>query len=320
MKGFISPLRISFVGGGTDMPLYYKKYTGEVITAAINKYTWVFINKWQNKNLLLKYSKSELVSSKKKIKHRLIREIMKNYNFQGLDINFIADLPNRAGLGSSSSFTVALLGALEKFKGKKISKKKLAQEACNIEIKKLKDPIGKQDQYISAFGGFCQIIFKKNTVLVKKINIERRKILNFEKSISLVNTGIFRSANKVLKKQYRKSKKNEHIYHEIKKLVPKFLLALKKNNLKLCGKILKKNWELKKKLDNSIYLKKFSSIENKLNKIGVYGYKLLGAGSGGYYCIISNQKQKVKLKKIFKKKFLNIRFDNLGAREVKISI
>ena len=115
MKGFISPLRISFVGGGTDMPFYYKKYTGEVITSAINKYTWVFINKWQNKNLLLKYSKSELVNSKKKIKHRLIKEIMINYNFKGLDINFIADLPNRAGLGSSSSFTVALLGALEKF-------------------------------------------------------------------------------------------------------------------------------------------------------------------------------------------------------------
>ena len=125
---------------------------------------------------------------------------MKNYNFKGLDINFIADLPNRAGLGSSSSFTVALLGALEKFKRKKISKKKLAEEACNIEIKKLKDPIGKQDQYISAFGGFCQIIFKKNNVLVKKIKIERSKILNFEKSISLINTGIFRSANKVLKK------------------------------------------------------------------------------------------------------------------------
>ena len=320
MKVFISPLRISFVGGGTDMPFYYKKYRGEVITTAINKYTWVLINKWQNKNLLLKYSKSELVDSKKKIKHRLIKEIMKNYNFKGLDINFIADLPNRAGLGSSSSFTVALLGALEKFKGKKISKKKLAEEACNIEIKKLKDPIGKQDQYISAFGGFCQIIFKKNNVLVKKINIERSKILNFEKSISLINTGIFRSANKVLKKQSIKSKKNEHIYHEIKKLVPQFLLALKNNNLKKCGKILKKNWDLKKKLDNSVYLKKFSFIENKLNKIGVYGYKLLGAGSGGYYCIISSQQQKIKLKKIFKKKFLDIRFDNLGAREVKISI
>ena len=227
MKGFISPLRISFVGGGTDMPFYYKKYRGEVITTAINKYTWVLINKWQNKNLLLKYSKSELVDSKKKIKHRLIKEIMKNYNFSGLDINFIADLPNRAGLGSSSSFTVALIGALEKFKGKKINKEKLAKAACDIEIKKLKDPIGKQDQYISAFGGLCHIIFKKNNVFVKKINIEKRKIINFEKSISLINTGIFRSANKILKKQSKKAKRNEHIYHEIRSLVPQFLFALK---------------------------------------------------------------------------------------------
>ena len=320
MKGFISPLRISFVGGGTDMPFYYKKYTGEVITTAINKYTWVLINKWQNKNLLLKYSKSELVDSKKKIKHRLIKEIMKNYNFSGLDINFIADLQNRAGLGSSSSFTVALIGALEKFKGKKINKKKLAEAACDIEIKKLKDPIGKQDQYISAFGGLCHIIFKKNNVFVKKINIEKRKIINFEKSISLINTGIFRSANKILKKQSKKAKKNEHIYHEIRNLVPQFLLALKNNDIKKCGNILKENWNLKKKLDDNVYLKKFSFIEKKLNKLGVYGYKLLGAGSGGYYCVISSQDQKKKLKKIFKKKFLNIKFDNLGAREVKISI
>ena len=320
MRGFISPLRISFVGGGTDMPFYYKKYRGEVITTAINKYTWVLINKWQNKNLLLKYSKSELVDSKKKIKHRLIKEIMKNYNFSGLDINFIADLPNRAGLGSSSSFTVALIGALEKFKGKKINKKKLAEAACDIEIKKLKDPIGKQDQYISAFGGLCHIIFKKNNVFVKKINIEKRKIINFEKSISLINTGIFRSANKILRKQSQKAKKNEHIYHEIRSLVPQFLLALKNNNIKKCGNILKENWNLKKKLDNNVYLKKFSLIEKKLNKLGVYGYKLLGAGSGGYYCVISSQDQKKKLKKIFKKKFLNIKFDKLGAREVKISI
>ncbi|MBC8294895.1 MAG: galactokinase [Pelagibacterales bacterium] len=320
MKGFISPLRISFVGGGSDMPFYYKKYRGEVITSAINKYTWVLINKLQNKNLLLKYSKSELVDSKKKIKHRLIKEIMKNYNFRGLDINFIADLPNRAGLGSSSSFTVALIGALEKFKGKKINKKKLAKAACDIEIKKLKDPIGKQDQYISAFGGLCHIIFKKNNVFVKKINIEKRKILNFEKSISLINTGIFRSANKILKKQSKKAKKNEHIYHEIRNLVPQFLLALKNNDIKKCGNILKENWNLKKKLDDNVYLKKFTFIEKKLNKLGVYGYKLLGAGSGGYYCVISSQDQKKKLKKIFKKKFLSIKFDNLGAREVKISI
>ena len=163
-------------------------------------------------------------------------------------------------------------------------------------------------------------VFKKKKVLVKKINIEKKKFLNFEKSVSLINTGIFRSANKVLKKQSKKSKKNEYIYHEIRNLVSKFLLALKKGNIKECGKILKKNWELKKKLDASVYLKKFKKIENKLDKIGVYGYKLLGAGSGGYYCILSNQKQKKKLKKIFKKKFLDIKFDSLGAREVKISI
>ena len=237
-----------------------------------------------------------------------------------MDVNFIADLPNRAGLGSSSSFTVALIGALEKFKGIKVKKRKLAERACDIEINKLKDPIGKQDQYISAYGGLCHIIFKKNGVSVKKIKILKKNILNFEKSISLINTGIFRNANKVLKKQSKKAKKNEKIYHEIRALVPKFIISLKKNNIKKCGEIIKKNWELKKKLDYNVYLKNFNSIENQLNKLKVYGYKLLGAGSGGYYCVISSQSQKKKLKKIFKKNYLDIKFDNSGAREVKISI
>ena len=156
--------------------------------------------------------------------------------------------------------------------------------------------------------------------MVKKININRKKIKNFERSISLINTGIFRSANKILKKLSEKYKKNLNIYNQIKSLVPQFLFALKNNDIKKCGKILKNNWDLKKKLDNSVYLKKFSSIENKLNNLGVYGYKLLGAGSGGYYCVVSSQKQKKELKKIFKKKFLDIKFDSLGAREVKISI
>ena len=320
MRAFISPLRISFVGGGTDMPFYYKKKDGAVISTSINKYTWVFVNELKNKKLLLKYSKSELVKHKKLIKHRLIKEILKDYKYKGYEISFFGDLPNRSGLASSSSFSVALIAALEKIQKNKMNKEILARKACDVEIRKLKDPIGKQDQYISSYGGLRHIIFKKNRVLVKKIKIKKNILIKFQNSISLINTGFFRSARKILKKQSKKANQNMHIYNQINSLVPKFLQSLKDGNLKLCGKILSKNWELKKKLDKNIYLNNFKNIEKKLESMNVYGYKLLGAGSGGYYCIISNLKTKKKIKKMFGNKFVDIKFDKLGAREIKIIV
>ena len=144
--------------------------------------------------------------------------------------------------------------------------------------------------------------------------------MKFQNSISLINTGYFRSARKILKIQSKKADKNIHIYNEINSLVPKFLKSLKVGDLKLCGKILSKNWELKKKLDKNIYLNNFKNIEKKLKGMNVYGYKLLGAGSGGYYCIISNLKTKKKIKKMFGNKFVDIKFDKLGAREIKIVV
>ena len=318
MRAFIAPLRISFIGGGTDMPFYYSKKDGEVISTSINKYTWVFINELKNNKLLLKYSRSELVSDNKKIKHRLIKEILKDYKYKGLEISFFGDLPNRSGLASSSSFTVALLAAMNRNKKNKPSKEYLAKKACQIEIEKLGDPIGKQDQYATSFGGLNHIIFKKKEVVVRKIIINKSFLNKFENSISLISTGYFRSAGKVLKKQSKKSEKNMHIYKEIGSLVPKFLKALKNKNLRLCGKILSKNWALKKQLDKDIYLNKFENVEKKLNKLNVYGYKLLGAGSGGYYCVMSDNKTKMKLKKIFHKNYVNLKFDTLGAREAKI--
>ena len=320
MRAFISPLRISFVGGGTDMPFYYKKNDGAVISTSINKYTWVFVNKLNNDRLLLKYSKSESVKDKKEIKHRLIKEIIKKYKYKGLEISFFGDLPNRSGLGSSSSFSVALIAALEKIKKKRIDKKILAEKACDVEIIKLKDPIGKQDQYISSYGGLRYIKFKKDRVIVKNINIKKNILKKFENSISLINTGYFRSARKILNKQSKKAKKNIEIYHKINSLVPKFLKSLRKGDLRICGKILSENWELKKKLDKSIYLNHFKNIEKRLENLNVYGYKLLGAGSGGYYCVLSNFKTKMKLKNIFKNSYVDVVFEKKGVREIKINV
>ena len=154
MIGTLAPLRISFIGGGTDIPKFYNKYGGEIFGCAINKYIWTFANKLSEKIIILKYSKSEVLKDKKKIKHRLIKQILNNYSNENIDLNFIADMPSRTGLGSSSTFAVSLITALEIISKKKINKKKIAEMASEIEINKLKNPIGKQDQYMSSFGGF----------------------------------------------------------------------------------------------------------------------------------------------------------------------
>ncbi len=189
MIGSLAPLRISFIGGGTDIPKFYNKYGGEIVACAIDKYIWTFANKLSEKIIILKYSKSEVLKNKKKIKHRLINQILSNYSNENIDLNFIADMPSRTGLGSSSTFAVSLLTALEILSNKKINKKKIAEMACDVEIKKLKDPIGKQDQYMSSFGGLKHIKFFKNKVRIKNIYINNKNLKKFQNSLSLIFTG-----------------------------------------------------------------------------------------------------------------------------------
>ena len=158
-----SPMRISFVGGGTDIKEYYENFGGSVFNASINKYVYILINKYHDKKkCILKYSKSENVNSVKDIKHPLIRNCLALTKIWGLDIHSIADVPGGTGLGSSSSFTVSLINALHYYKNKKLSKHDLAKKACHVEINLLKAPVGKQDQYAASYGGVNTFIFKKN--------------------------------------------------------------------------------------------------------------------------------------------------------------
>ena len=319
MIGTLAPLRISFIGGGTDIPKFYNNYGGEIVACAIDKYIWTFANKLTEKIIILKYSKSEVLKNKKKIKHRLINQILSNYSNENIDLNFIADMPSRTGLGSSSTFAVSLLTALEILSNKKINKKKIAEMACDVEIKKLKDPIGKQDQYMSSFGGLKHIKFFKNKVRIKNIYLSNKNLKKFQNSLSLIFTGKKRDASKILVNQNFTEKKNINNLKLMKSLVPKFIKNIKKGNIEDAGKILKKNWDYKKKLNKFILNKKILRIEKKLNISGIYGYKLLGAGGGGYFCTISNQSSKKKLKKKFKGNYFDVKFDFKGTRKVNLS-
>ena len=319
MIGTLAPLRISFIGGGTDIPKFYNNYGGEIVACAIDKYIWTFANKLSERVIILKYSKSEVIKNKKKIKHRLIKQILSNYKNENIDLNFIADMPSRTGLGSSSTFAVSLLTALEILSNKKINKKKIAEMACDVEIKKLKDPIGKQDQYMSSFGGLKHIKFFKNKVKIKNIHLSNKNLKKFQNSLSLIFTGKKRDSSKILVNQNFTEKKNIDNLKLMKSLVPKFIENIKKGNIEKAGIIFKKNWDYKKKLNKFILNKEILRIEKKLNFSGIYGYKLLGAGGGGYFCTISNQSSKKKLKKKFKGNYFDVKFDFKGARKIKLS-
>jgi D-glycero-alpha-D-manno-heptose-7-phosphate kinase len=321
MIGVAVPLRISFVGGGTDLPFFFNRYGGEVICVTINKFIYIFLNQLSYKNkILLKYSKTELVSNYKEIKNPLFREVLKFYKIKGIDINSIADMPSRSGLGSSSAFCVALVALIQEYLKNKISKRKIATIASEIEIKKLKAPIGYQDHYSSSYGGFKHIKFTKKKIYIKKIILKKKFVKKFENSIALIFTGKLRFASYVLKKQsdYKNILKNKKKYFELKNKVSDFIKALKNEDIRNCGKILKESWCIKKSINTKISNSFISEIEKKIEKTNPYGFKLLGAGNGGYFCVIANKKSIVKLKRIFKKDFFKITFDEKGVRNIKL--
>ena len=287
MLGIRTPFRISFAGGSSDMPYYYKKYGGKVISSSINKYMYHFINQYKNKDqTLIKYSRTELIRDNNEIKHPIVKEISKLYNIKGLDIHSIADIPKGSGLGSSSAYTVGLLHGLKYLDNQKIIKNQLAEEACYVEINKLKEPIGKQDQYAVSNGGLNIIEFKKNdTVEVKKISVSKESLKTLNNSIALVKIGDYRNASSILEKQKSNFEDGDNISYinEIQNLVNPMIKAITNTDIKEVGNLLTYNWELKKKLSKNITNKNLEKKFVEILKIkNIYGGKLLGAGKSGY--------------------------------------
>ena len=313
-----SPVRISFVGGGSDLPLFYKKFGGLTFNATINKYVYLFVNKFYDPNkCLLKYSNVELVKQLDQIKHPLIRESLRFSKTWGLDINSIADIGSGTGLGSSSAFTLSLLKSLYFLNGKSITKNNLAYTACKIEIEKAKSFIGKQDQYSSSFGGINKFTFNKNGSVTRK-NFNSDKIKKFlSENILIADTGISKSNYKLMKNINSNLNNQKTLDHtnQIKELVEYFIDGAENGDIIKCSSIINKSWELKKKLSPNVSNNNLDKFYSEILSSGALGAKLLGAGGRGFFLIFAEKKNQKKLKKNFSKiKFLDFKFDFEGTK------
>jgi len=324
-----APMRISFVGGGSDITNYYSKYTGKVISAAIDKYVYIVINHAPLiKGVHARYSIIEAVENASELKNTRIREVMLHLKVaEDVEIGTFSHLKAGVGLGGSSSFTVALLKAFSTFKKLKYNKRQIAEIACKVEIDKLKEPIGKQDQYAVSLGGINTLYFAKNgKVTSKPLHITKAEMHNFQKHVLMFFTGITRSASVILSEQ----KKNRHNNHkEIKKmteLVEPFEKALLKGDYTTLGRLMHKNWLYKKRLAKTISNNKIDKLYQLALKNGAYGGKLAGAGGGGCLIFIINpqkrnsliRKLEIKAEKLDMKNFHEVPF-NFVAKGVEIT-
>ena len=279
-----APLRISFVGGGTDLPDFYHKYPGQVLSATIDKYVYIVINPTPMiKNISARYSLSETVDHPKKLEHTRLRAALMKLGINShLEIGSFASIPAKTGLGSSSSFSVALMKGLHLLNNKKLSPEEAAQAACELEINILREPIGKQDQYASAVGGFNIFRFNPDeSVEVKPVLLGYKASSILEDHLLLFFTGITRSAGEVLSKQRRGIAKKMKDYKEMAEMVPIFEKELLAGNIRSLAEILHKSWMKKKSLSTNIS----STLIDKLYEAGIeagaWGGKILGAGGGG---------------------------------------
>jgi D-glycero-alpha-D-manno-heptose-7-phosphate kinase len=292
-----APLRISFLGGGTDIKEFYSKYPGRVISSSIDKFVYVVTNPntFSNK-FVLKYSETENVEKLEDIKHDRFRSALLKANIKyGVEIASFADLPSKTGLGSSSSFSVALSKALNAENGLKLSKSKAAEEACDLEIEILKEPIGKQDQYAASYGGLNVITFNTDgTVLVDPIYLDYTLKSSLESHLMLFFIGITRSAGDVLADQKKKIDDNFEIYKKMSDSVLEFRDKLVSGDFKGMGDMLHEGWMRKRGLGSSVTNSTIDSLYDESIKLGSWGGKLLGAGGGGCLLLmVPPEKQKV---------------------------
>ena len=295
-----SPLRISLGGGGTDLPSYYKKHSGFLIAAAIDKYVYITLHQTFGQELIIKYSKLERVQQVHDIQHPIIREALKLVGIDSyLEITSMADIPAGTGLGSSGSFTTALLKALHAYKKNIIHPRDLAEQACHIEIDLLKEPIGKQDQYIAAFGGLTCFQFLPNGhVEATPLKIDPETLYNLEDNLLLFFTGYSRSASNILKDQDDKSRQSNKDMidnlHFVKELGYLSQEALEVGDLHKFGELMNVHWEHKRKRSGGMSNPDIDRWYNLAMENGALGGKLIGAGGGGFLMFYAADKAKLR--------------------------
>ena len=309
-----SPLRISLGGGGTDLPSYYTKHEGLLLAGAINKYIFVTINDVFTKYHIIKYSTVETVTDIQSINHPIIRESLKQTDLKDkfIEITTMADIPAGTGLGSSGSFTTALLKALGQYKRQLLHPEELAEAACDIEINKLNEPIGKQDQYIASYGGLTKFVFKKDgKVIASPLNIDEQTLYELEDNLLLFFTGYSRSAGSILKEQDQRSSDSDeemiNNLHFIKDLGIQSINALESGNLSTFADLMNVHWEAKKKRSASMSNGKINEWYEEALSNGAVGGKLVGAGGGGFLLFFANDKAALRKKMM-----------ELGLEEVRI--
>ncbi len=320
-----APFRIPLGGGGTDLPTYYSKFGGELISAAIDKYMYICINRPAlDKSIRLKYSLSEHVNNVNKLQHEYAREALKLVGInERIEIDSIADLAGGSGMGSSGSYLVALLKGLHTVKNQSLPTQELAEEACKIEIDILKKPVGKQDQYLAAFGGLTHLVINKNGhVEVDKIAVDMEKLSYLEHSLSLFYTGVTRSAAKILKHQSQAVASNQTetvaSMHRLKEIGREIAEAVKEGNVEKFGTLMDFHWQLKRGLSSAITDPTIDNWYQKARLAGAIGGKIVGAGGGGFL-LLCCPGDKRKLREIMRQEGLVelfFHFDMEGAKVI----
>lgn len=304
------------------MANFYEKYGGCVLSTSINKYCYISIHPYFNeKQTLLKYSENELVDEIDQIKHSIFRQVLKDMHIHGVEITSTADIPGGTGLGSSSTFTVGLLNTLSCYKGKFVSKDKLAKLACEVEIEKLGNPIGKQDQYGAALGGLNYIKFNQDgSVSHEPILMEGKTYKKLQKNLLMFYTGTTRSANTILAEQTKNITSEDKAKNLLKMcgLAKDMKVALENNDISSFGKILDEGWQLKKELASGIANPAIDEAYKIAMKNGALGGKLLGAGGGGFLLFYCEEEKQEQLKKALGLRELDFTFERDGTSVIYI--
>ena len=317
-----SPLRITLGGGGTDLPSYYQDHSGFLIAGAIDKYVYINLHDTFEKKLIIKYSKIEKANNIDDVEHPIIREALRLVDIGSLylEITSMADIPAGTGLGSSGSFTTALLKSLHMYKKNIVHPQELAEQACFIEIDRLGEPIGKQDQYIAAYGGItCFRFLPDGRVEAWPLNVSTDTQCTLEENLLLFFTGYSRQASSILNEQNEKSKKDDQDMiqnlHYVKDLAKRSQNALVSGNLYEFADIMKEHWEYKKQRSGSMSNQKIDEWYKLAIENGALGGKLIGAGGGGFLMFYSEDK--IKLRHAMRKvglKEVRFRFDFEGTK------
>ena len=319
-----SPLRISLGGGGTDLPSYYQDHGGFLLSAAIDKYVYITVHRTFVPDLIIKYSKLERVTSVETIEHPIIREALKLLRIEPayFELASMADIPAGTGLGSSGSFTTALLKALHAHKKNLIHPEELAEQACHIEIDLLKEPIGKQDQYLAAYGGVtCFDFARDGKVKAAPLKISEETLFNLEDNLLLFFTGYSRSASKILAEQDSKSREKDQSMidnlHRVKEIGYQSRQSLETGDLRGFAGLMDQHWQNKKKRSGGTSNPQINEWYDFAKEHGALGGKLIGAGGGGFLMFYAEDK--LKLRRAMREKGLKevrFKFDFEGTKVV----